>query len=135
MARPFNVEHAIFGGLRTGLYVGLANANMGFTLAVLSGLKQVPLSFVMIGVNVHIFERLSSVNRVVAVLVPSLLSAIVSFALHTFTMTPNPFLSALAVFVVALVSFTLLSVVHETHGTISFVKLFRKLRAYMQRNA
>ena len=126
----FNVSHALLGSARMGFYVFLANASAGIAAGFGAGLKQSPISFLMVGFNTSFFEFLYFRSRKLAILLPSVLTTTVGTSIHLLSGTPNIITTAATIFGLALFNFSMLSEIHRRHETISPWELTRIFTQY-----
>jgi hypothetical protein len=129
LLKNFNYEHAFAAMLLMFILITIANIFSGTVEeAVMAGAFQSLISFVIIGINTGLFEFLSKkYHYVPSILIPVTLTTTISYSFHAYRGTPEPFFSALVVFVLALINYCSLTYLLKKQDTISLFDLYKNL--------
>jgi ABC-type xylose transport system permease subunit len=115
VARWFDLKAAILGALLMATLVGLVNSAHGLLPAMTAAGKQAAYTFFVAGFIMQFCRWLAarplkpSQAVTLATLLPSAITVVLVFALHSYKGTPEPVLSTIPVAVLGLVSFFLIS--------------------------
>ena len=111
----FDLKTAILGALLMATLVGLVNSGYGMAPALTAAAKQAAYTFFVAGFIMQwcrwlALRNLAPVHAVtLATLLPTLITVVLVYNLHSFKGTPEPFWSTVPVVVLCLVSFFLVS--------------------------
>lgn len=98
MAKPVfsaaDKEMGIIGGLIISLPIFFINLTGGVPAAALAAVLQFVYSFFIITLNTGICRKLAKQHPLLAVLAPTLITTALTYLLHWFAMSPEPFYSA-----------------------------------------
>ncbi len=114
------------GFFDTGGPIFLVNWLSGtFYQALKAGVLQGFLTFTVVGFNVAFYEYLYGrrTHRIISILLPTTIYAILGFCVHTYFQSPEPLWSAFVLFCFGLWFYTLLSVFKTKAKTISPIEL------------
>ena len=115
LAQWFDLKAAILGALLMATLVGLVNSGHGLQPALTAAGKQAAYTFFVAGFIMQLCRwlagrRLEPAQAVMlATLLPSAITVVLVFALHSYKGTPEPVLSTIPVALLGLVSFFLVS--------------------------
>jgi hypothetical protein len=133
MSRLFNLQHALMGALVMALYVGVGNLTAGWEAAGRAGVVQACASFLVIGTNTALSQRLNRCwGPIPAVLGPTAVAVLVAWVFHAVSHTPNLAVTLAIVTVSAAVNFGVLAVVQQRFGTIQPLALARRAWARLR---
>ena len=129
LLKNFNYEHAFAAMILMFVLVTFANIFSGtLEQAAMAGAFQSLISFVIIGVNTGFFEFLSKrYHYIPSIFFPVALTTTISYSFHAYRGTPEPFFSALVVFILALINYCSLTYILKKHSTISLMDLYKKM--------
>ena len=131
-----SAEQGLLGVLDTGLPVFLVNLTGGLFPAIVAGIYQSALTFVMVFINTVIFQFFFHRNhRLLSVIVPVTLSTAMALIMHIGVRSPNPVLSALVVFLMAVWYFIFLAYLSDRFGTISVIQLGRIFFSWIRKHS
>jgi hypothetical protein len=111
----FDLKSAILGALVMATAVGLVNSGYGMAPALTAAAKQAAYTFFVAGFILQwcrwlALRNLAPVYAVIlATLLPTLITVLMVYTLHSYKGTPEPFWSTVPVVVLCLVSFFLVS--------------------------
>ena len=97
----FNMKIGVGGAIFMSIIVYFINADHGFLPASIAAAKQAGYTFLMAGTNLKLAENLAikfkspSLSLFLAVLIPSIITIGMTFAVHSLKGTPEPFASTI----------------------------------------
>lgn len=135
MNRPtvFNLQHGTMAFVNVGFTIFIINLFGGpLYMAVQVGILQGILSFCIVGINTQFFHMLFRKTKIwMSILLPSLFTTSLSFTLHTINNSTQPILSAFAVFIMAVVHFSVLAKLVHKFDTLDLFKLGKHCVAWI----
>lgn len=111
----FDIKSAILGALLMSTLVGLVNAGYGLLPALTAAAKQAAYTFFVAGFIMEFCRWLAqrpmqaSAAIATATLLPTVITGVAVYTLHSFRGTPEPILSTIPVVVLCLAAFFLVS--------------------------
>lgn len=110
-AQWFDIKSAVLGALLMGGVVGLVNVGHGLDLAMIAAAKQAGYTFFVAGFIMQfcrwIAGRIERPNKAIAAatLIPTVITVVAVYALHSYKGTPEPELSTIPVVILCLLAF------------------------------
>jgi len=104
-----DIEMGILGGVGMAFSIFLINLTGGLYKAVIAASIQLVYSFLVITFTTNLCRKYCRKSIVAGVTIPSIFTTVLTYLIHFFANSPEPFWSAAFAFVIAVPSFIIMS--------------------------